>query len=88
MTATFRAAERPFPVRRFEFRFPVRRAMHVFELTRALIDIDSVTPNEFEIGNFLYDYLRPLAENYDGLVERSEVGPRRNNVFARWGDDP
>ena len=60
--------------------------MHVFELTRALIDIESVTPNEFEIGNFLYDYLRPLAENYDGLVERSEVEPQRNNVFARWGD--
>ena len=59
--------------------------MHVFELTRALIDIESVTPNEFEIGNFLYDYLRPLAENYDGLVERSEVEPQRNNVFARWG---
>ncbi len=60
--------------------------MHVFELTRALIDIESVTPNEFEIGNYLYDYLLPLAENYDGLVERSEVEPRRNNVFARWGN--
>lgn len=60
--------------------------MHVFELTRSLIDIESVTPNEFEIGNYLYGYLQPLAEAYDGFVERKEVEPRRNNVFACWGE--
>ncbi len=59
--------------------------MHLFELTRALIDIDSVTPNEFEIGNYLYDYLRPLAGKYQGHIERSEVKPKRFNVFAHWG---
>jgi acetylornithine deacetylase len=59
--------------------------MHLFELTRALVDIDSVTPNELAIGNFLYDYLRPLAETYGGKIERSEVEPGRNNVFVSWG---
>ena len=60
--------------------------MHVFEITRALIDIDSVTPNEERIGNFLFDYLRPLAERYGGAIEKQEVEPGRNNVWARWGE--
>ena len=32
-------------------------SMNVFELTRALIDIDSVTPNEEQVGVFLADHL-------------------------------
>ncbi len=60
--------------------------MHPFELTRALIDIDSVTPNEERIGNYLYDYLRPLAARYGGSIEKQEVEPGRNNVWVRWGD--
>jgi acetylornithine deacetylase len=59
--------------------------MNLFELTRAMIDIDSVTPNELAIGTFLYDYLRPLAEKHGGRIERSEVAPGRNNVFVAWG---
>lgn len=59
--------------------------MDLFALTRALIDIDSVTPNELKVGEFLYDYLRPLAEKYEGKIERTEVEPDRYNVFARWG---
>jgi len=35
--------------------------MTLFELTRALIDIESITNNEEAVGNYLYDYLRPLA---------------------------
>ena len=31
--------------------------MNVFELTRALVDIDSVTPNEEQVGVYLFDYL-------------------------------
>ena len=61
-------------------------SMHVFELTRALIDIDSITPNEEEIGNFLFDYLRPLAERCGGVVEKRQVEPGRNNVWACWGE--
>ena len=59
--------------------------MHVFELTRALIDIDSVTPNEEEIGSYLFDYLRPLADRYGGSIEKQEVEPGRNNVWIHWG---
>ena len=60
--------------------------MHLFELTRTLVDIDSVTPNEFEIGNYLHDCLRPLAGQYDGRIELMPVAPQRNNVYASWGE--
>ena len=60
--------------------------MDVFQLTRSLIDIDSVTPNEQEIGDFLFDYLKPLAERFGGDIERQEVSPGRNNVWVRWGE--
>jgi len=60
--------------------------MTVFELTRALIDIESITNNEEAVGNYLYDYLRPLAAEFGGTIERIEVEPRRFNVFAQWGD--
>jgi acetylornithine deacetylase len=60
--------------------------MNVFELTRALIDIESITNNEERVGNFLFDYLAPWAARYGGRVERVDVEPRRFNVFAQWGD--
>ncbi len=60
--------------------------MNVFELTRALVDIESITNNEERVGNYLYDYLAPLAVLYDGHIERIEVEPRRFNVFAQWGE--
>jgi len=59
--------------------------MQVFELTRALVDIESVTGNEKAVGEFLFDRVRPLAERYGGQIERMEVEPNRCNVFAHWG---
>ena len=35
--------------------------MNVFELTRALVDIESVTENELQVGLFLHQYLSALA---------------------------
>jgi acetylornithine deacetylase len=61
--------------------------MTVFELTRALVDIESVTPHEERVGVFLSDYLSKLASRTGGKVERIEVEPRRFNVLAYW-DDP
>jgi acetylornithine deacetylase len=61
--------------------------MNVFELTRKLVDIDSVTPNEEQVGVFLHDYLSRLAADTAGHVERIEVEPHRFNVFAYW-DQP
>ncbi len=60
--------------------------MNVFELTRALIDIESITNNEERVGQYLYDYLAPLAARYGGALERMEVEPRRSNLFAHWGE--
>src|SRR5579862_1756275 len=60
--------------------------MNIFELTRALIDIESVTPNEERVGNYLFDYLSRLAEATGGKVEKMEVEPHRANVFAYWGE--
>jgi acetylornithine deacetylase len=59
--------------------------MNVFELTRALVDIDSVTPNEEQMGVYLADYLAGLAGRTGGRIERIEVEPRRFNVLATWG---
>jgi acetylornithine deacetylase len=61
--------------------------VNVFELTRALIDIDSVTPNEEQVGVYLADHLSRSAERTGGRVERMEVEPHRYNVLATW-DQP
>jgi acetylornithine deacetylase len=60
--------------------------MNVFELTRALIDIESITDNEGEVGAYLHGYLSKLAASSGGRVEKMEVGPGRFNVLACWGD--
>jgi len=58
--------------------------MNVFELTRALVDIDSVTPHEERVGEFLFAHLSTIP---GARVERMPVEPQRFNVFAQW-DDP
>jgi acetylornithine deacetylase len=60
--------------------------MNVFELTRALVDIDSVTPNEEDVGVYIAAYLREVAERTGGNVEMMGVEPHRFNVFAYWGE--
>ena len=60
--------------------------MNVFELTRALVDVESVTGNEEAIGNLLFSQLSELASRHGGEVERLAVEPHRFNVLARWGD--
>ncbi|MBK9168430.1 MAG: M20/M25/M40 family metallo-hydrolase [Bryobacterales bacterium] len=62
--------------------------MNVFELTRALVDIESITLNEERVGLFLYDYLSKLAERYGGTAVREEVEPKRFNVYAQFGETP
>lgn len=60
--------------------------MKVFDLTRALIDIPSVTNQEKEVGSYLLDRLAGLAARTGGRVERLEVEPERFNVLAAWGE--
>ena len=60
--------------------------MNVFELTRALVDIESISDNEAEVASFLHGYLSLIAGRSGGRVERMEVEAGRFNVFACWGN--
>lgn len=62
-----------------------RRAMNLFELTRTLVDIESISGNEATVGNCLYDHLGVIAGHHHGRVERMGVEPNRFNVLATWG---
>lgn len=59
--------------------------MDVFSLTRALIDIESITGNEERVGDYLASLLSDLACRHGGRVEKIQVEPHRNNVLAIFG---
>jgi acetylornithine deacetylase len=61
-------------------------SMDLFQLTRALIDVESVTGNERPIGEMLVALLEGLAAGTGGTVERMPVAAERFNVFAAWGE--
>lgn len=52
--------------------------MNVFELTRELIDIPSVTGDELAVGQYLSEYLEGLGYH----VEQQEISSDRFNVLA------
>ena len=56
--------------------------MGLFELTRALVNIESITGNEKACAAFLRDYL--AERNF--RVELQPVGPERSNVLALNGE--
>jgi acetylornithine deacetylase len=60
--------------------------MNLFELTRALVDIESVTNNEKQVGDFLFTHLSALALRHQGRIERIPVAPQRDNILVYWGD--
>lgn len=60
--------------------------MDLFELARALIDIDSTTGREGEVGELLFARLSRLAARTGGRVERMPVEGERANLFAAWGE--
>jgi acetylornithine deacetylase len=60
--------------------------MNVFELTRALVDVESITGNEEHMGNVLFAHILELASKYAGHAERIQVEPHRFNLFVCWGD--
>ena len=59
--------------------------MHPFELTRELIDLESITENEKLVGEYLLQYLSRLTTRTDGKAEAMPVTPERFNVYAEWG---
>ena len=59
--------------------------MHPFEMTRALIDMESITENEKQVGEYLLHYLSGLAAGSDGKADAMQVSADRINVYAEWG---
>jgi len=53
----------------------------VLSLHRKLVEIDSVTGNEHDVGKFLVSYL----EDHNFTVEAQEVSPKRFNILAYIG---
>jgi acetylornithine deacetylase len=60
--------------------------MNLFELTRALVDIESTTNHEKNVGDYLFVHLSALTASYGGRIERIPAEPRRDNIFASWGE--
>jgi len=69
------------------FRFIQKRPvpMNLFELTRALVDIESVTNGEKRVGDYLFAQLSALASDRNGRIERIPAAPDRDNIFVSWG---
>ena len=60
--------------------------MNLFELTRALVDIESTTDREKKVGDYLFAHLSAVTVRHNGRIERIPAGPDRDNVFASWGE--
>jgi acetylornithine deacetylase len=58
--------------------------MNIFELTKALINIPSISGDEEAVGFFLRDYLESLG----WTVELQAVSENQNNVIAYLNDTP
>jgi acetylornithine deacetylase len=58
--------------------------MDLFALTRALVDIESTTPNEGQVGEFLRAEL--ARRGFD--ARKMPVEGERNNVLATWPGNP
>lgn len=65
--------------------------MDIVSLTRALVDIESISGNETAAAAFLFGHLATLATRTGGLAERRPVeaesgrAGERFNVLATWG---
>jgi acetylornithine deacetylase len=57
----------------------------VVSLTRALVDIESISGNEAKVASYLFGHLGPLASQMGGLAERCPVEGDRFNVLVTWG---
>jgi acetylornithine deacetylase len=51
-----------------------------------LVDIESITNNEKQVGDFLFAHLSALASRHGGHLERIPAAPDRDNLFASWGE--
>src|ERR1700735_1790529 len=60
--------------------------MNLFELTRALVDIESTTNSEQLVADFLFRQLSMFASLSSARLDRMAVEPHRDNIFACWGE--
>jgi acetylornithine deacetylase len=60
--------------------------MNIFALTRELVDIESITGNEKQVGLYLAKLLGGLTARFDGHLEIMDVEQDRFNIFAAWGE--
>ena len=60
--------------------------MKLFELTRTLVDIESTTNHEKNVGDYLFAQLSTLAAGHDGRIERIAAEANRDDIFASWGE--
>src|SRR5213082_2104432 len=60
--------------------------MDLFALTRALVDIESTTNHEKNVGDYLFAHLSALTSRHNGRIERIAAEPNRDNIFAFWGE--
>ncbi len=60
------------------------KPMHLFELTKTLINIPSISGDERAVGFFLRDYLESLG----WTVEMQAVSANQNNVIAYLNESP
>jgi acetylornithine deacetylase len=60
--------------------------MQLFELTRALVDIESTTNHEKNVGDYLFAHLSAVAARSNGQIHRMFAERNRDNLFASWGE--
>jgi len=60
--------------------------MQLFELTRALVDIESTTNLEKNVGDYLFAHLSALVARSGGQIQRMSAEQNRDNLFAFWGE--
>ncbi len=60
--------------------------MKLFELTRTLVDIESTTNHEKNVGDYLFAQLSTLAAGHEGRIERIAAEANRDDIFASWGE--
>jgi acetylornithine deacetylase len=60
--------------------------MQLFELTRALVDIESTTNHEKNVGDYLFAHLSGMAARTNGQIHRMFAERNRDNLLASWGE--
>jgi acetylornithine deacetylase len=70
----------------FQKRRIEKAKVQLFELTRALVDIESTTNHEKNVGDYLFAHLSSVAARSNGRVSRMTAEQNRDNLFASWGE--